>query len=98
MFTELSLHERLMKALDKMAFTEPTPVQSKAIPAAMTKKDLLVSAETGSGKTAAFLLPMLHQFLENAAPNSGARALILAPTRELVRQIYKHFTELSAFT
>lgn len=98
MFTELSLHERLLKALDKLAFSEPTPVQSKAIPAAMTKKDLLVSAETGSGKTAAFLLPMLHHFLENAAPNSGARALILAPTRELVRQIYKHFTELSAFT
>ncbi|MFG1488305.1 DEAD/DEAH box helicase [Oceanospirillum sp. HFRX-1_2] len=98
MFTELSLHERLMKALEKMAFSEPTPVQSKAIPAAMTKKDLLVSAETGSGKTAAFLLPMLHQFLENPAPNTGTRALILAPTRELVRQIYKHFTELSAFT
>ncbi|WP_245543200.1 DEAD/DEAH box helicase [Oceanospirillum maris] len=98
MFTELSLHERLMLALDKLAFSEPTPVQLKAIPAAMTKKDLLVSAETGSGKTAAFLLPMLHHFLNNPEPNTGTRALILAPTRELVRQIYKHFTELSAFT
>ncbi|MAC46950.1 MAG: RNA helicase [Oceanospirillum sp.] len=98
LFTELSLHERLLKALDKLEFTEPTPAQAETIPAAMAQKDLLVSAETGSGKTAAFLLPILHHFLQNPSPNTGARALILAPTRELVRQIYKHFTELAAFT
>lgn len=98
MFTELSLHERLLKALDKLEFEKATPVQAQAIPVAMKQKDLLVSAETGSGKTAAFLLPMLNHFLQNPAPNTGARGLILAPTRELARQIYKHFTELSAFT
>ena len=98
MFTELSLHERLIKALDKLEFKQPTDVQAKSIPVAMQQKDLLVSAETGSGKTAAFLLPMLHYFLNNPSPNTGTRGLILAPTRELVRQIYKHFTELAAFT
>ncbi|SKA29318.1 Superfamily II DNA and RNA helicase [Oceanospirillum multiglobuliferum] len=98
MFSELSLHERLIKALDELEFKDPTPVQSQAIPAALTQKDLLVSAETGSGKTAAFLLPILHRLMSTDAPKSGTRALILAPTRELVRQIYKHFTQLGAYS
>ncbi len=83
MFTELSpanpLNERLIKALEKQGFEQPTPVQEQSIPAALAGKDLLVSAETGSGKTAAFLLPMLNKLLASDAPNTGTRALVLVP-------------------
>ena len=97
-FSELGLHERLLKAIEKQEFSEPTPVQVKAVPIALEGKDLLVSAETGSGKTAAFLLPMLHQLLDENAPNSATRALILLPTRELARQVMKHCNDLISFT
>ncbi len=98
MFNELALNERLLKALDKLELTKPTPVQQKAIPVAMAGKDLLVSARTGSGKTAAFVLPILHRLLANEAPQSGARALILVPTRELARQVMKQCEQLGSFT
>ncbi len=98
MFAEFNLHERLLKALEPLEITEPTEVQKAAIPAAMTGKDLLVSAETGSGKTAAFLLPGLHRLLQKDAPKAGTRMLILTPTRELCRQVVKHCKQLSAFT
>lgn len=83
-----------MQALQKAAFEEPTPVQNAAIPVALTGKDLLVGAETGSGKTAAFVLPMLNRLLEKSAEsgrvdNTGTRALILVPTRELAIQVVK---------
>ena len=74
LFSTLSLNESLLKALEKLAFTEPTPVQIQAIPLALEKKDLMVSAETGSGKTAAYLLPTLHHLLAQEAKKSGARA------------------------
>ena len=61
MFTELSLHERLLKALETLGFSEPTPVQKEAVPLAVQGADLRVIAQTGSGKTAAFLLPVLHR-------------------------------------
>jgi len=93
LFTELSpanpLNERLLKALDKLGFEKPTPVQEQSIPPALENKDLLVSAETGSGKTAAFLLPTLNKLLAKDAPNTVTRALILVPTRELARQVSK---------
>jgi len=98
LFSELALHDRLLKAVTKLGFDKITPVQAQAIPLAMAGKDLLVSAKTGSGKTAAFLLPTLHRFLENASPNSGTRALILVPTRELARQVAKQCTLLTEFT
>ena len=98
LFSELALHDRLLKATTKLGFTKTTPVQQKAIPLAMAGKDLLVSAKTGSGKTAAFLLPSLHRFLENPAPNSGTRALVLVPTRELARQVVKQCEQLAEFT
>jgi superfamily II DNA/RNA helicase len=97
-FTDLPLHDRLFKALEAKGFDKPTPVQAQAIPEALANKDLAVSAETGSGKTAAFVLPILHKLLEKDAPKSGTRALILAPTRELARQIFKNVKDLSAFT
>ena len=60
MFTELGLHERLLKALEKLELTQPTAVQEQMIPVAITGSDLQVSAETGSGKTAGYVLPLLH--------------------------------------
>jgi len=92
------LNERLLKALDKLGFDKPTPVQEQSIPTALAGKDLLVSAETGSGKTAAFLLPTLHKLLAKDAPNTGTRALILVPTRELARQVSKECQALASFT
>ncbi|HEY5717399.1 MAG TPA: DEAD/DEAH box helicase [Motiliproteus sp.] len=98
MFAELSLHERLIKALTQLEFKQPTPVQQQVIPVALGGKDMLVSAETGSGKTAAYLLPTLQRLLDNPAPKSDTRALVLLPTRELARQVAKQFEELAAFT
>jgi superfamily II DNA/RNA helicase len=98
LFSEFDLDTRLLKALDKLGIDKPTPVQTAAIPPAMDHKDLLVSAETGSGKTAAFLLPTLHQLLNESRPQSATRMLILLPTRELARQVMKHFTQLAEFT
>ena len=94
----LSLHKQLLKALEKLDFTEATAVQAQAIPATLAGKDLMVSAQTGSGKTAAFLLPILHRMLTHEAPNSGTRALILLPTRELALQTQQHFEQLATFT
>lgn len=102
MFAELNpndpLNERLLKALEKLGFEKPTPVQEQSIPPALAGKDLLVSAETGSGKTAAFLLPTLHRLLASDAPNTGTRALILVPTRELARQVLKECQTLASFS
>ena len=85
-FLNLSLEAPLLKAINTMGFETPTPVQSKAIPLALEYKDLLVSAETGSGKTAAFLLPTIQNLLSVHSDAIGTRALILAPTRELAQQ------------
>jgi len=92
------LNERLLKALDKLGFDKPTSVQEQSIPPALAGKDLLVSAETGSGKTAAFLLPTLNKLLAKDAPNTGTRALILVPTRELARQVSKDCQALASFS
>ena len=98
MFEQYALNDRLLKALEPLNITEPTEVQQEAIPAAMQGDDLIVSSETGSGKTVAFLLPTLHRLLQSDARNSGTRALILTPTRELCRQVVKHCKQLTAFT
>ena len=88
-FEQFSLHPRLMKGVERLNYKKPTPVQQQAIGPAIAGTDLLVCAETGSGKTAAFLLPIIQKMLLDDAPNSGTRALVLAPTRELARQIVK---------
>ncbi len=98
MFTDIQLNERLQKALDAQGITSPTPVQSATIAPALEGKDLMISAVTGSGKTYAFLLPMLQGFLANPAPRSATRGLILVPTRELAEQVSKSCEQLSAFT
>ena len=98
MFNAMQLHERLLKALEKLGLDTPTPVQAAMIPVALQGRDVQASAETGSGKTAAYLLPILHRMLENAAPATATRALILLPTRELALQVDKHCRDLAAFT
>ena len=97
-FSNFSLAEPLLSAVKKMGYQTPTPVQQQAIPLALDYKDLLVSAETGSGKTAAFLLPTLDHLLTLTSTSFGARALILAPTRELAQQIFKQCQQLIEYT
>lgn len=79
-----------IQVIRKLEYTQPTPIQSQAIPAALGGRDLIGIAKTGSGKTAAFVWPMLVHIMDQAAlqPNDGPIALILAPTRELSLQIY----------
>ena len=98
MFSSLPLHERLLKAVASIGLLEPTPVQAAAIPLALAGKDLRVIARTGSGKTAAFLLPMLHQLIRDSKPLTATRALILLPTRELAQQTQQQLVLFSQFT
>jgi len=88
-FANLGLAEGLLRALAARNFTTPTPIQAQAIPALLTGRDLLGIAQTGTGKTAAFSLPLMHHLsAENVRmAQFGTRALILAPTRELALQI-----------
>ncbi|MCY1333656.1 ATP-dependent RNA helicase RhlE [compost metagenome] len=98
MFAQFALHERLLKAVAELNFAEPTPVQAAAIPPALEGRDLRVMAQTGSGKTAAFVLPMLHRLLGEAKPKVRTRALILLPTRELAQQTLKQVEAFAQFT
>jgi len=86
-FTALGLHSLLTKAIREAGYTEPTPIQSKAIPVAIDGRDLIGIAQTGTGKTAAFVLPILQRLIAQPASRRMSRALIVAPTRELVIQI-----------
>src|SRR4051812_40420494 len=95
-FSSLKLHRDLLRGIKELGFARPTPIQSDAIPAAITGRDVLACAATGSGKTAAFLLPILHQLLER--PRGTTRALILTPTRELAAQILQEFEEIAVHT
>lgn len=98
MFSELLLDKRLMKSIDMLDYKQPTDVQIEVIPKIIAGKDLLVSASTGTGKTAAYLLPTLQRMLENKSQKEGTRTLILAPTRELAQQIVKNCQSLARFT
>ena len=89
-FSELGLHPLVLKAVETSGYTEPTAVQAQAVPAALAGADLLVSAQTGSGKTAAFMLPSLCRLAEPSAMKGyGPRILVLTPTRELAMQVEK---------
>jgi ATP-dependent RNA helicase RhlE len=92
-FTELGLKEALSRACESLGYTEPTPIQRQAIPVILKGADLIGCAETGTGKTAAFLLPILQRIGETQA--KGVRVLILAPTRELALQIETNYFELA---
>ena len=89
-FADLGLNPIVLKCLETTGYTEPTEVQRQAVPAALAGQDLLVSSHTGSGKTAAFLLPSLHKLAEpSTLPGNGPRLLVLCPTRELALQVQK---------
>jgi ATP-dependent RNA helicase RhlE len=92
-FTDFGLNPALTKALGEKGYTQPTPIQIQAIPGVMTGRDLLGIAQTGTGKTAAFALPILHRLAADrrAAPKRGCRCLVLSPTRELATQIADSF-------
>jgi ATP-dependent RNA helicase RhlE len=95
-FEELGLRPELLRAVKDLGFTEPTPIQILSIPPALEGRDVLASAETGSGKSAAFGLPILQALADQ--PRGKTRALILAPTRELTEQISVHLKELAKHT
>jgi ATP-dependent RNA helicase RhlE len=95
-FARIGLHPELVRGVKAMGFAEPTPIQSQAIPVALAGGDLLGCAQTGSGKTAAFALPILHHLLSK--PGRGLRALILVPTRELASQVETTFRDTGRFT
>ena len=99
-FDTLGLDERLLESVRKQGFEAPTPIQDKAIPHLMNGFDLMGLAQTGGGKTAAFVLPMLHQLLaeDKRTQANKPRAIILAPTRELALQIAKDADGLAKFT
>jgi ATP-dependent RNA helicase RhlE len=84
-FKALGLDTKLVQATREMRYTEPTPIQAKAIPAVLAARDLIATAQTGTGKTAAFILPILHHLL--SLPLRTTQALVLTPTRELAQQI-----------
>jgi ATP-dependent RNA helicase RhlE len=95
-FANFKLHPDLLRGVRELGFTRPTPIQDQAIPPALEGRDLLACAMTGSGKTAAFLLPILHRLM--AKPRGKTRALVLTPTRELAAQIEEHLRELAVHT
>ncbi|WP_337288638.1 DEAD/DEAH box helicase [Candidatus Methylomirabilis sp.] len=95
-FSSFKLNANLLKAVHSMGFKSPTPIQRVAVPPLLEGRDVMASAVTGSGKTAAFLLPILHCLMEK--PRGTTRALVLAPTRELAAQISDHLRELAAHT
>jgi len=97
-FKSLGLSEALLKAVSKKGYTTPSPIQQKAIPPVLQGKDVLASAQTGTGKTAGFTLPLLHILSENPKEKfRPVRALILTPTRELAAQVYANVREYSEF-
>lgn len=98
LFTELQLCDSLLEGLQAMNFTETTPVQELAIPVILDKKDVIACAQTGTGKTAAFLLPLLNNLQTEKHPDNKVNAIIMAPTRELAQQIDQQMEGFSYFT
>ncbi|MEH3086421.1 MAG: DEAD/DEAH box helicase [Xylophilus ampelinus] len=101
-FDELNLAPAILKAVHEQGYDTPTPIQAQAIPAVLAGHDLLAGAQTGTGKTAAFTLPLLHLLSQNPAPKSrfggkGVRALVLTPTRELAAQVEESVREYGKY-
>ena len=90
-FADLNLDKNILSALQSAGYDIPTPIQAQSIPAALADKDIMASAQTGSGKTAAFLLPSLQKIVKRSEkPGKGPRVLVLTPTRELAAQVEKN--------
>jgi len=102
-FNELGLHADLLQAIAEAGYTTPTPIQEQAIPHVLAGSDVMGAAQTGTGKTAAFTLPILHRLIPLASASASparhpVRALILAPTRELADQIYQNVSQYAGYT
>jgi len=100
-FKDLALEPPILKALEKQGYTQPTPIQEQAIPILLKGHDLLGVAQTGTGKTAAFGIPILNHLIKDGKSEQGQRkikALVVSPTRELAIQIAENFTAYSQFT
>src|SRR6476469_11016464 len=95
-FSALGLDAALVRGVKELGFARPTPIQHDSIPPALEGRDVLACAMTGSGKTAAFLLPILHRLIPK--PRGVTRALVLSPTRELAAQILEDLTDLAVHT
>ena len=95
-FNQLTLHPSLLKGVRELGFLRPTPIQAEAIPPALAGRDIIACAQTGSGKTAAFLLPIVHHLIDK--PRRTTRALVIAPTRELAAQILEDLNALAVHT
>ncbi len=95
-FSKLELHPDLLRGIKELGFTRPTAIQADAIPPAMAGRDVLACAQTGSGKTAAFLLPILHKLIDK--PRRTTRVLVITPTRELAAQILADLNDLAVHT
>jgi hypothetical protein len=97
-FKELNITEPILKAIDEKGYTLPTPIQVKAIPAALAGKDILGCAQTGTGKTAAFAIPIIQHLQAGKERNKNIKALILTPTRELALQISECIDDYAKYT
>jgi ATP-dependent RNA helicase RhlE len=97
-FSPFHLHPDILRGIKDLAFTHPTPIQKESIPPAMQGRDLLACAQTGSGKTAAFMLPIIHRLMTHSVQRRAARALVLTPTRELAHQILENLNALATYT
>ena len=97
-FSSLALDKSLTDAVKALGYEQPTPIQQQAIPAILANKDIMAGAQTGTGKTAAFALPILQRLGENIPAQRPIRALVLTPTRELAQQVYKSFVSYAENT
>ena len=98
-FTDLPLSAELLKAVAEKGYTTPSPIQQQAIPAVLAGRDLMAAAQTGTGKTAAFTLPLLQQMLNapKVVAANQVRVLVLTPTRELAQQVYDNVRKYSQY-
>ncbi len=97
-FTDFGFDQRLMEGIDASGYEDATPVQEQVIPLVMAGKDVIASAQTGTGKTAAFLLPLINKIITDSHEDHTNNALVIVPTRELAIQIAQHMEGLSYFT
>ena len=101
-FDELNLEDAILDGLDAMNFQEATPVQEQTIPVILAKKDIIACAQTGTGKTAAYVLPIINELSKGGFSENAVNAVIMAPTRELAQQIdqqiagFTYFVPISA--
>ncbi|MHA1528791.1 MAG: DEAD/DEAH box helicase, partial [Alphaproteobacteria bacterium] len=96
-FSDLDLDPKVLKAVEESGYTDPTPIQAQAIPEALKGRDVLGIAQTGTGKTAGFVLPMITILAKGRARARMPRSLILCPTRELAAQVAENFEKYGKY-